>query len=130
MNIHDITMVSDSAATIIVTPDPAPISQNADGLRWKLTGQGGKTYAFTADGISFPAGQPSGASAPATGTAAEFVWCFGPTSPRYTSWKYTVKFYDTAASASAPVWKCDPTIINSNQFSDVSASTSVNCVPQ
>lgn len=113
VNIHSIT-VSGSTATVIISPDPVHIGQNATGLRWKLSGSGGRSFAFTTDGIAFAPGAPSGPnSAPPTGRPDEFVWCFGQSQPN-SSWKYSIKFREVGGAG--PTWKCDPTILNTEVF--------------
>ena len=113
IKIHSIT-VSGSTATVKVDPDPVRIGHNAAGLRWKLSGSGGRNFAFTSDGIAFAAGAASGpSSAPPTGKPDEFVWCFGSSQPD-SSWKYTIKFREVGGAG--PTWKCDPTILNNENF--------------
>jgi hypothetical protein len=121
--------VSGSSATIQVNPGSRMITMNATGVRWKLNQNG---YAFTGDGIVFKPNQPAGpASAPPTNSPTEFVWCFNPTSTAGTVWNYSIKFAATAASA--PVFVCDPTIINASgaiETDTPAAPLTVNCTVQ
>ena len=116
-----------ASASISINPEPRQISKNAGGVRWTLKSPSGKTYVFAADGIVFKNNPPPGpASAPATGKADEFVWCFNPT-PNSSTWSYSVKFYDQDTPGT--VWVCDPTIVN-DATAVADAATPVNCVKQ
>ncbi len=126
VNITKVT-VTGSTAVIKMNHKQIMIANRGDaGVRWSLP----KGYVFVSNGITFPAdkaaSQPAGpvASAPA-GSSDQYLWCFQTAANG--QWGYTIWF--TAEGTSTPVWKCDPTIINTAPFVDA-ADDEVTCTTQ
>jgi len=116
---------SGNTATVQVSPDPRQIGNNAGGVRWTLKNQP-DIYEFTADGISFKTNAPAGPASSVPGKS-EFVWCFNATPPDQT-WPYTIKFVDK--NDTTVVWRCDPTIVNSQNLAQAPGPVTVNCTKQ
>jgi hypothetical protein len=102
--------VGTGAASVMVNPEPVPVKPGGGGIRWTLHAQGPQNLAFTSDGIVFASGAPPGAASNSSGPS-QYLWCFAPTASG-SSWKYTIKFVDTAAPSK--VWSCDPTVVSSD----------------
>ncbi|MBI3369880.1 MAG: hypothetical protein HY021_15935 [Burkholderiales bacterium] len=105
--------------TVVLEPDPRPISKNGDGVRWKLKNTGQQNYQFSGAGIVFAANSPGGpASAPQSSSTTEIVWCFGATTGDL-SWKYSALITDGTNK-----WTCDPTIVNNESVMRVGGASS------
>lgn len=113
---------SAASASIQVNPGTAVVRRAGDGVHWQLPSG---RHEFADDGISFPQGAPVGPSLSAISpNRLDYWWCFDASAPNST-WKYTIKFYDT--NSPSKVWSCDPIIVNFDALTAV-APLRVNCI--